>query len=326
MKTLRAIPLLLIASLAVSSASASPWSTRQMENPDGPGMAFDVLHEGSPAARLIYGEGQAKTFLHIFGPEGEMLTNPGLDAEGNPTGKFPHHRGMFIGWNQIRSELGSDDLWHLHSNEIMETVNVRESAVTATHADVVAEIVWRSSKKDNNDDNALIHETRTIRITKPEGPWSIILDAKFELTAARDLTLGGDLQHAGVHFRAHRDVDSRAAETIYLWDPEVDDGGGRIVNEEMRWCRLIFPLGETWFSTIQLNAPGNPTEELSWRDYGRFGFFFQRDLKKGESISLYHRFITSMVAAPGDGGYDEATTKAIRERSAEAYKSYAERF
>ena len=289
-------------------------------------MAFDILHQGKPAARLIYGDGQMKAFLHVFGVDGEMLTNPGLDGEGNEAGRFPHHRGIFIGWNQIRSELGSDDLWHFRRDELMEVVDVRESAVTADHAEMVADIVWRSSKKDDDGENALVRETRTLRVSMPDGPATTVVDARFDLTAVRDLTLGGDLQHAGVHFRAHRDVADRSGDTIYMWDPEVGAGGGRIINSEMRWCRFVYPIGDAWYSTIQLNAPGNPTEELSWRDYGRFGFFFKREMEKDDSLTLNYRFITSTVVAPREDGYDEAVANLIRERSDEAYERYSEKF
>ena len=326
MKTHYLSQLLLATTLSISTAAANPWSTRQGENPDGPGMAFDVLHQGNPVARLIHGEGQMKPFLHVFGTDGEMLTNPGLDAEGQEAGRFPHHRGIFIGWNQIRSELGNDDLWHFRRDEWMEVTDVRETAATSDHVEIVADIVWRSAKKDDSGDNTLLNETRTLRVSKPGDAGTIVVDAKFELTAARDLTLGGDLQHAGVHFRAHREVVDRAGDTIYMWHPDVGDGGGRIINSEMRWCRFVYPIGENWYSTIQLNAPGNPTEELSWRDYGRFGFFFSREMKKDESLTLNYRFITSTVVAPREDGYDEAVANLIRERSEEAYENYAKEF
>ncbi len=320
--------LLLTALFAISTtvAAANPWSTRHIENPDGPGMAMDILYEGNPSARLIYGEGQMKPFLHVFGLEGELLTNPGVDAEGDTAGRFPHHRGIFIGWNRVRSELGNDDLWHLRRNESMEVTDIRTSAVTDDYAEIVAEIVWRSSNKDDAGDNTLLRETRTLRISKPDGQRNTTVDATFTLTAARDLSLGGDLQHAGVHFRAHRDVNDRANETIYMWDPDVDGGRGRIVNPEMRWCRLVYPISDQWYSTIQLNAPSNPTEELSWRDYGRFGFFFKREMQQDESFTINYRFITSPVRAPGENGFDQSMADAIRKLSDEAYQTYAEHF
>jgi hypothetical protein len=43
-------------------------------------------------------------------------------------------------------------------------------------------------------------------------------------------------------------------------------------------------------------------EEISWRNYGRFGFFFKRALKKDESLALNYRFITERAEAPAEPG------------------------
>ncbi len=309
---------------AAVHATAGPWKIESRTNPDGPGKAIDVLHDGKPAARLIHGDGQMKPFLHVFGVDGELLTNPGLDAAGKTIGQFPHHRGIFIGWNQIRSELGNDDLWHLRHGEWMEVTAIRHVKATDEHAEIAVEIAWRSQKKDDAGSNVLVNEVRTMRISRPDGAATTVVDAEFELTAARDITLGGDLQHAGVHFRAHRDVGDRAKETVYLWSPDVENGNGRIVNPEMRWCRFVFPMGEHWYSAIQFNAPQNPTEELSWRDYGRFGFFFSQPLEKDTSLTLRHRFVVSPIMPPDDGAFPENVEVIIRERSDAAYRAFVE--
>ena len=66
----------------------------------------------------------------------------------------------------------------------------------------------------------------------------------------------------------------------------------------MKWCRLVFPIGTNWYAATQLNPPSNPVEELSWRDYGRFGFFFKKPLKKGETLDLDYRFFVEPAEAP----------------------------
>ena len=88
------------------------WRVVEHSNPLGPGMVVDVLQDGKAVARLVHGEGQIKPFLHIFGSGGELVTNPGLDREGKGAGLFNHHRGIFIGWNKVSSELGNYDMWH----------------------------------------------------------------------------------------------------------------------------------------------------------------------------------------------------------------------
>ncbi len=71
-----------------------------------------------------------------------------------------------------------------------------------------------------------------------------------------------------------------------------------MVSHELKWARLVFPIGNRWYACTIFNAPTNPTEELSWRAYGRFGFFFRKELRKGESITVAYRFVIEPVNAP----------------------------
>jgi hypothetical protein len=115
------------------------------------------------------------------------------------------------------------------------------------------------------------------------------------LKADRDLSLGGDLQHAGVHFRASKEVQDNNIKTAYLWQPNLAGPNGKVISKEMKWARLFFPIGNRFYQSTLLNHPTNPVEELSWRDYGRFGFFFTKELKKGESISVKYRLFTEFL-------------------------------
>ena len=49
-----------------------------------------------------------------------------------------------------------------------------------------------------------------------------------------------------------------------------------------------------------MNSPHNPVEELSTRNYGRFGYFFKKKLAKGETLDLDYRFMISEVDAPAN--------------------------
>ena len=62
---------------------------------------------------MIYGEGQVLPYLAIYDTAGRRLTNAGIDKDGKTVGIESHHRGIFIGWNQIKSELGVASLWGL---------------------------------------------------------------------------------------------------------------------------------------------------------------------------------------------------------------------
>src|SRR5882762_7056590 len=106
--------LILWLGLLSSEVRGAGWTLTEGANPDGPGRKVDIQLNAERVARFVFGEGQIKPYLHVYGESGEPLTNGGLDADGKPTGKYPHHRGLFIGW-KIDSELGTFDLWHMNN-------------------------------------------------------------------------------------------------------------------------------------------------------------------------------------------------------------------
>ena len=279
-----------VAGCATTSSRPNRWSVALSANDRGPGSVVDFKQGDQPIARFIYGQGQFKPFLHVYGEDGVLLTNPGLDDNGGRLGLFPHHRGIFIGWNKISSDLGTYDLWHFNNGGRMEVTGLDVLESGRDYAKLVATIDWRGGQVDASGSDRLLNEKRTFVVRRPvQGQTQI--DATFLLTAVRPLNLGGDLQHAGVHFRAAAELAGRTNETSYLWEPRLDGEGGRVVSSELKWCQLLFPNGpQSWYTVLQLNAPTNPTEELSWRDYGRFGFFFKKSLAAGEVLELHYRF------------------------------------
>lgn len=282
------VRLIIVLLCCLVQTAFSAWTTR--EEPNAPsGRKIEVLNDGKPVARFVFGDGQLKPFLHVYGVNGELLT------EWSPQQQFPHHRGIYIGWNRIESDLGNSDLWHLRRGEKMIVKQIRHVG-TRTNAAVIATIEWHGQKADENGDTILIRETRRLDISQPS-PGKTQVDAKFTLAAQRDLALNGDLQHSGIHFRATHQLRERAKETRYVWEPDLRGPGGKVVSKDLKWCRLIFPVGTNWYTAAQLNSPTNPTEELSWRDYGRFGFFFKRKLEWGDILELDYRFVTEPAAA-----------------------------
>jgi hypothetical protein len=301
-------------------AAAAGWTLTESDGQ--PGKVVDAKLDGRVIARLVHGDGQFKPYLHVFGEDGELLTNGGLGADGKPAGLFPHHRGIFIGWKVI-SDLGADDCWHMTRGARMELVKLEKLAATPAAATITARIEWRGGKQDAAGSDLLLTETRTLTIARRAGRLTQV-DARSVLAPARDLELDGDLQHSGVHFRAANDVNARKADTAYLWEPDLPGPGGKVASREMKWCRLLFPLKDRWYEALQLNAPGNPVDEVSWRDYGRFGFFFQKKLKAGQTLELNHRFLIRAVEAPAAKPKQSAEQiAASRAWCAAAYDEYA---
>jgi hypothetical protein len=295
MRSLRASALLcsLLLGPGALHASSGQWSVVTAVNSGGPGQMIDVRLDDKPVARLIYGKGQAKPYLHVFGEDGELLTNPGIDENGRTFGEFPHHRGIFIGW-RVNSELGSDDLWHMGAGPKMEVAQVEKAAAGPDGATVKATVLWRSARRDAKESDLLLTETRTLKVSRPDGKRTQV-DASFVLTPARDIQLAGDLQHSGVHFRAVNEVARRANETAYIFAPDK-----QVKGKDFQWCRLLFPIGENWYTALQMSAPENPIEELSMRNYGRFGYFFKHKLKAGEELPLRFRFVIQKTDSPAN--------------------------
>lgn len=286
----------LFLSLILPVCTHADWNVKPAPNPNAPGKGLAITHNGKPVAHFVYGEGQKKPFLHVYGTRGELLTNPGVGPDGKDFGRYPHHRGIYIGWRVI-SGGKQYDLWHIHKGEIMRVKEIKSAKASKDGVKIVADIEWRTGKVGKSDD-LLITETRTLAISKVDDATQI--DFHTELLTANDLTLGGDLQHAGCHFRAHTEVANKSAKyTSYLWEPEGKKAGnGKILSKEWKWNRLQFPIGGNWYSATQFNSPHQPVEELSWRDYGRFGFFFKKNLKKGETQKLTYRFHIAPSEAP----------------------------
>lgn len=309
--------------ILISPSSEAGWEIVERSNPLGPGSAVDVLQDGKPIARLVHGEGQIKPFLHVFGTDGELVTNPGLDKEGKGAGLFNHHRGIFIGWNKVSSELGTYDMWHRggQGQGRYEIVKL-ENTTSKKSGLILAHIKWRAAKKDASGSDVMLSERRTFIVSRPGGQYTQV-DARFELKAERNVSLGGDLQHAGIHFRAHTEVAKRNKETSYLWEPIEAEGKGRVIHDNHQWARLLFPIGKRWYTAQEMNAPKNGVKELSWRDYGRFGYFLPKQLKKGEPFNLNFRFAIEEVDAPANSPkQSETQAKASHKLCAKRYKAF----
>jgi hypothetical protein len=295
-----------VALLLGSSFAHAEWLVKDEANPDLPGRRLDVTQDGVLRARFIYGEGQIKPYLRVQGENGDGLN------EWDAKQKFPHHRGIYIGWNKIASDLGNFDLWHFNNGGKMSVAKFEKMEGGKDSATIVALIEWRGAKADAAGSDLLLTETRTMTISRPaDGKTQV--DAQFALKSARDLMLGGDLQHAGIHFRASASVLERTKDTSYVWEPDLPGSGGKVASKEMKWARLTVPMGERWYHVTQFNAPTNPVDELSWRDYGRFGFFFAKELKKDAALTVRYRFVTELApdlkAKPTDeqrAGYRKA--------------------
>ena len=71
-----------------------------------------------------------------------------------------------------------------------------------------------------------------------------------------------------------------------------------------------------------MTAPKNEFSELSWRDYGRFGFFDKKELKKGQTLELRFRFLIAEIKDVDFPSDLEDYRQSIRSANAVAYQTF----
>lgn len=240
-----------------------------------------------------------KPFHNLFDPsEGKvMLTNS--SAKSAKDGQFPHHRGLFFGFNRISYE-GADgkkktaDIWHGTANVYSEhekMLSTEAGQVAGTHRALIS---WHGG-----DGKAFAEETREVTAYNTPGgtllDWSTVLVSK-----AGAVRLDGDPQHAGFHFRAHQEVAKNGKAQTYYLRPDGKGKNGETRNWDAKgrdpkavnlpWNAMSFVVGDKRHTVLRVNHPSNPGETRgSEREYGRFGDYFEYDLTPEKPLRLRYR-------------------------------------
>lgn len=299
------VPVILV---ALSASAAEPLVARSTR--DEPTFRFeekkggylDCLYGKTPISRFMMAfdptrlEETYRPFLHIYDFDGKEFITKGAG------GKFPHHRGVFIGWSEIRTDHQTYDLWNLRPKDsptqrFVRFVNDRQQA-TADLARVSAEIDWYTA-----DGTPLIRETREWTVYPPL-PKERLFDFRIELRSLRGpLRLDGNLQHAGFHFRAVQEVADHEQDrpATFLFPPGFQ--GGMKEAEQIgscpSWAAMLFEARHEKFGVMLMNHPKNGgTPVLSTRAYGRFGFFSPYDLTAEKSLILHYRLLVFDATVP----------------------------
>ena len=227
-----------------------------------------------------------KVFHHVFAPSGDRLITKGAG------GKYPHHRGLYLGWNKLKCGDRTYDFWHMKTvtQRFRETVEQVAGPVFGRHTAIIE---WLDP-----DEKPVIEEQRTlVAVAQPEG--TLLLEWSTELASKQgDLFLGGDMHHAGFQFRAHNEVTTREQETSYLYPPK---GVERPNAPDVPWVAMSYALGDRRYTVAHMNHPDNPADTVyseKQRKYGRFGAFFTRELKDGETLRLRYRIYVTEGEMP----------------------------
>lgn len=260
---------------------------------DEPDDHLDLLFEDRPVVRYMYAfdpedlENTKKTFHHVFSPDGERLITKG------PGGKYPHHRGIFIGWNKTEYDGNRADFWHCPKGIHLRNTGFVENIAGPVLARSVMRVSWNDA-----EGVPVVVEQREITVFRQPGPFSLIEFVSTLRSRRGVVQLNGDLHHSGIQFRADNEVVGREDETHYIFPTD------RMKSAELPkepWVAMSFALGDERYTVCQMNHTENPAETTysdTERQYGRFGAFFTHELKPGEILTVKYRFLVHQGTEP----------------------------
>lgn len=299
--TLKTTFAVLAVGLAIASPSAAENAYQIID--DAKGQAEIRTPDGQPVFRYMYGRDTstkestfdtAKVFGHVVAPDGKTLTK-------GPGGLFPHHRGIFIGWNKLTHNGKSHDLWHVRNTAQLHQ-RFGENKAGAGGAAIEGLIDWIGTGGD-----PVISESRTYAISPAAGAY-LQVDFTSRLTAVGgDVELNGDPEHAGVQFRPSQDVaENKSASYIFHADG-IDPKRDR----DLPWVAASFQVGDRWWTVQHMSHPENPTGARwsAYRDYGRFGPFVVMKIAADDSVTLRYRFRIIDGKAPAKESLAQAYTE-----------------
>lgn len=263
---------------------------------DTPGEHMDLVFNGRPVLRYMYAkldettkESRSATFKpyhHVFDPAGKRLITKG------PGGLFPHHRGLYFGFNKISyGQKQTADTWHCNNGEFQSHEKVLASEVGPVLGRHTLQIDWHGK-----DGKVFAQETREMTAFNTTGGTLIEFATRLD-SLAGPIKLDGDPQHAGFQFRATQDVpDKTKAQTYYL-RPDGKGEPGKFRNwpndkqhVNLPWHALSIVLDDQRYTVAMLDRPENPKEaRFSERDYGRFGSYFEYEIDAKKALELNYR-------------------------------------
>jgi hypothetical protein len=262
---------------------------------DTPGQFLDVLLDGRPVARYMYAFDEAKReqtykpYLHIYDADGKTFISKG------PGGKFPHHRGIFYGWQGMtwKGQKGIN-IWEMVAgNQVHQKFTVQKAE--ADQATFTSLIAWKLK-----DGTQILEEERTMTFHRRPAPTLALVDFSSKLKpVAGDVVLdtNTNAEHGGVHFRAADEkegLDLKATKYLYPsatdWQPGDPGKISKIVGP---WAAMDFTVNGKTYCAEEMSNPTNP-QKIEWsayRDYARFGAFFPGvEAKEGQPFVVNCRF------------------------------------
>ena len=275
---------------------------------DTEGKYLDLMYGERKITRYMYDYDESseqrafetyKVFHHVFDEKGENLLTNGPDGE-NPytkSVKYPHHRGVFIGWSKLQFEGNSYNTWQMKNGVRQVHQKFLEKKADSEKAISTALIHWK-----NSEGKVMVAEKRTMTVHRPGDGTIVLLDFDMKLKAPNgEVYLNGDPEHAGFQYRPHDDVANGPTDVKakYLFHKEGVDPKK---NKDLPWVAMEYGLNGKQYSVQYMSDPANPNADAVYsacRDYGRFGEFFKHTIPAGQTLELRYRIRISKGPMPG---------------------------
>lgn len=273
---------------------------------DTPGKHLDLLFNGRPVMQYVYERDKStperdfetdKPFCNVFDLAGErLITNC------DPNSLYPHHRGLFIGWQRVSCGDENYDFWGMNR---LETAQEHQKFLEMTAGPVMARMTALINWNDNQG-NTIIAEQRQVTVFNQPAPTILLLKFESTLKAVRGAVVlhsndpAKAVDHGGFHYRAHNDVSGGKGRSASHRDPGEKAAGVRYLFHaadidplrvfDLPWVVMSYSLGGKDFVVQYINHPLNPRPSLysAYRDYGRFGSYFEKQMKHGETLPVVY--------------------------------------
>lgn len=255
-------------------------------------VAYQFGYDPSPDGR----DATYKVYHHVFSPAADTLLTKGAG------GQFPHHRGLFVGWNRTSDKSGHLwDFWHCPGQTHQRHERFLDQTATAAQGNMTAEIAWKA-----DEDTTIISERRQLTATPIRDQRDALawqLDWTSELRSQQgELRLEGDRQHAGFQMRAAQAVaEAQSARYIrpaaFPQDAvavQVDDATMPGEHVDLGWFAMTFELDGLEHTMAYFEDPSLPKpSRYSERPYGRCGAFFTATLPADQPLRLRYRVLVT---------------------------------
>lgn len=264
---------------------------------------YEAVDDSTPQRR---GE-TYKVYHQVYTPDGKRLLTKG------PGGLFPHHRGLFYGFNKISYGEKQADIWHCKKGESQTHSKSMERVGGPVFGRDLNAIQWRGQ-----DGEPFAIEMRETTSRKIGTATLVEFHSTLENLTQHVIQLRGDPQHAGFQFRASQEVPDHTKHLTYYIRPDGIGTPGKFRNWSARkndsevnqnhinlpWHAVCLALPKNSdtakgklddtqvdrFTVCYLDSPDNPKpSRFSERDYGRFGSYFEYDLQPKQSVSINYR-------------------------------------